>query len=105
MTQGRGKTKGLATLNQALMRDLMSCRRVFGWRAHFSDSLPLISLVKNLLLLNPSLYPAYAGGGFTLWMDWLGTVKASTCGGADASLLYLQLDGRLELVDSLRTAA
>ena len=37
---GRGKTEGLATLNQALMRGLPSCRRVFGGRAHFSAFLP-----------------------------------------------------------------
>ena len=42
---GRGKTEGLATLNQALMRGLPSCRQVFGGRAHFSASLPLLTLV------------------------------------------------------------
>ena len=102
---GRGKTEGLANLNQALMRGLPSCRRVFGGRAHFSASLPLLALVKNVLLMNPSLDPACAGGGFTLWLTRQGTVEASTRGGADASLLAQQLDGRLASADSLQTAA
>ena len=38
-------------------------------------------------------------------MTWQGTVEASTRGGADASLLAQQLDGRLASADSLRTAA
>ena len=33
-----------------------------------------------------------------------GSVKASICGGADASLLVQKLDGCLELLDSLRMA-
>ena len=102
---GRGKTEGLATLNQALMRGLPSCRRVFGGRAHFSASLPLLALVKNVSLMNPSLDPACAVGGFTPWLTRQGTVEASTRGGADASLLAQQLDGRLASADSLRTAA
>ena len=32
VAQGRGKTNRLATLNQALMRGLPSCRQVFGER-------------------------------------------------------------------------
>ena len=60
---GRGKTEGLATLNQALMRGLPSCRRVFGGRVHFSASLPLLALVKNISLMNPFLDPVCAGGG------------------------------------------
>ena len=32
-----GRTEGLATLNQALMRGMRSCCQVFGGRAHFSD--------------------------------------------------------------------
>ena len=59
---GRGKMDGLATLNQALMRGLSSCRRIFGGRAHFSASLPLLVFVKNVSLLNPSLDPACTGG-------------------------------------------
>ena len=53
VAQGQGKTKGLTTLNQALMRGLPSCWQLFGGRAHFSASLPLISLVKNVSLMNP----------------------------------------------------
>ena len=49
---------GIATLNQALMRGLPSCRQIFGGRAHFSASLPLIAFVKNVSLMNPSLDPA-----------------------------------------------
>ena len=105
MAQGQGKMEGLATLNQALMRGVPSCRRVFGGRAHFSASLPLLTLVENVSLLKPSLYPACNGGGFTPWMTWQGTVDASTRRGTDASLLSQQLDGRLVLADSLRTAA
>ena len=102
---GRGKTEGLATLNQALMRGLPSCRRVFGGRAHFSASLPLLALVKNVSLMNPSLDPACAGGGFTPWLTRKGTVKASTRGGVYASLLSQHLDGRLASADSLQAAA
>ena len=108
MTLGQGKTEGLATLNQALMRGLPSFRQLFGQRAHFSASLPLLSLVNNVSLMNPSLYPACAGGGgggFTPWLTRQGTVEASTPGGADTSLLTQQLDGRLALADSLWTAA
>ena len=102
---GRGKTEGLATLNQALTRGLPSCRRLFGGRAHFSTSLPFLALIKNVSVTNPSLYPACAGGGFIPWLTWQGTVEAFTCGVADASLLAKQLDGRLALADSLCTAA
>ena len=66
VAQGRGNMDGLATLNQALMRGLPSCRRIFGGRAHFSASLPLLVLVKNVILLNPSLGPACTGGGHYL---------------------------------------
>ena len=60
---GKGQMEGLATLNQSLTRGLPSCCRVFGGRAHFSSSLPLLAFVKNVSLLNPSLDPAYTGGG------------------------------------------
>ena len=63
VTRGRDKTKGLETLNQALMRGLLYLRRVFGGRVHFSASLPLLSLVKNVSLMNHFLDPACAGGG------------------------------------------
>ena len=39
----KGRMEGLATLNQALMRGLPSCFRVFGGRTHFSASLSLIA--------------------------------------------------------------
>ena len=38
-----------------------------------------------------------------MWLTWQGTFEASTCGGADASLLVQKLDGRLASADSLRT--
>ena len=63
VARGRGKMDGLATLNQALIRGLQSCRRIFGGSAHFSASLPLLAFVKNVSLLNPSLDPACTGGG------------------------------------------
>ena len=69
---GMRNTEGLATLNQALMRGLPSCRRVFGGRAHFSASLPLLALVKNVSLMNPSLDPACAGGGVHTLADSAG---------------------------------
>ena len=60
--------------------------------------------VKNVILQNPSLDPACAGGGHTL-ADAPSIFDTSTCGGPDASLLAQQLDGRLELAVSLRMAA
>ena len=87
------------------MRGLSSCCRIFGGSAHFSASLPLLAFVKNVSLLNPSLYPACTGGGFMPWLTRQGSVEASTRGGADASLLAQQLDGRLVSADSLRMAA
>ena len=62
VARGRGKMDGLATLNQALMRGLPSCRRIFRGRAHFSASLPLLVFFKHVSLLNPSLDPACTGG-------------------------------------------
>ena len=50
VVKGNGKTEGLATLNQALMRGLPACCRVFGGRAHFSASLTLMSLIKSASL-------------------------------------------------------
>ena len=67
--RGKGRMEGIATLNQALMRDLPSCSRVFGGRAHFSASLPLLALKQNVSLLNPSLDPACTGGGFHALAD------------------------------------
>ena len=61
--QGQGNTEELATLHQALMRGLPSCRQVFRWRAPFSASLQMIALVKNVSLTNPSLDPVCGGGG------------------------------------------
>ena len=76
-----------------------------GGSTHFSASLPLLALVKNVSLVNPYLDLACAGGGFTLWLNRQGMVEVSICGGADASLLAQQLDGHLVLADSLQTAA
>ena len=44
-------------------------------------------------------------GGVTPWLTCQGSVEASTRGGAYASLLAQQLDGRLALADSLQMAA
>ena len=61
------RIKGISNLNQTLLRGIPSFRRVFGGRAHFSASLPLLEFVKNASLLNPSLEPACArGGGLSL---------------------------------------
>ena len=59
----KGHMEGLATLNQTLLRGIPSCQRIFGGRAQFSASFPLLALVKNVLLLNPYLDPACSGGG------------------------------------------
>ena len=62
VARGKGRMEGLDTLNQALIRGLTSCCRIFGGRAHFSASLPLLAFVKNMSLLNPSLDPMCTGG-------------------------------------------
>ena len=56
-------------------------------------------------LLKLSLEPACTRGGFTPWLTRQGSDKAFTHGGVYASLLAHQLDGRLELADSLRMSA
>ena len=63
VARGKGRMEGLATLNQDLMRGLSSCLQVFGGRAYFSASLPMLAFVKNVSLLNPSLDPTCTGGG------------------------------------------
>ena len=55
----------MATLNQALLRGIPLCCKVFGGRDNFSAFLPLISFVKNVYLINPSLDPVCDEGGFT----------------------------------------
>ena len=62
VARGRGRMEGLATFNQALMRVLTSCCRVFGGKDHFSTSLPRLTLLQNVSLPNPSLHPACNGG-------------------------------------------
>ena len=57
----KGPAEGLFNLNQTLLRGIPSCRRVFEGRSHFSASLPLLALLKNMELMNPSLDPACAG--------------------------------------------
>ena len=101
IARGRGNMEGLATLNQALMRDLPSCCRIFGGGDHFSASLPLLVFVKNVILMNTSLDPACTGEGMTPWLTCQGLVDASNRGGTDVSLLMQQLDGHLVLADSL----
>ena len=56
------RMEGLATLKKTLLRGIPSCRRVFGGRVHFSASLPLLSFIKNVSLMNPSLDPDCNGG-------------------------------------------
>ena len=87
------------------MRGLPSFCWVFGDRAHFSNSLPLLDFVKNMLLWNPSLYPYCSGGGrgVTPWLTCQVEVKASTCGGADVFLLDQQFYEHLASADSLQT--
>ena len=77
------------------------CLRVFGDKTHFSAYLPLLALVKNVSIMNPSLYPLCSEGGFTLWLNCQGTFEASTLVGADASLLSQQQYGLLESAESL----
>ena len=96
--------EGLATLNQTLLRGIPSCRRVFGGRAHFIASLPLLAFVKNAYLLNHSLDLACDEGVFTPWMTHQGVVEASTREGEDASLLAQKLDCWLALAESICTA-
>ena len=67
---------------------------------------PLLALVKNVSLWNPSLDTSYYRGGFTSELTCQGKVEASTYGGgADAYLLEDNIDGRLALAESLQTAA
>ena len=101
----KGRIEGIATLNQALMKGLTSCRLVFGGRTHLSASFLLLAFKKNVSLLNPYLNPTCTGGRFTPWLTRQGLVEASTHGSADASFLAQQLDGRLALADSFRMAA
>ena len=58
VARGKWCMEGLATLNQALIRGLPSCHWVFGGRDHFNASLPLLTFVKSVSLLNPSLKSA-----------------------------------------------
>ena len=53
----KGRIEGLATLNQTLLRGIPSCWRIFGGRAHFRTSIPLLAFVKNVTLMKPSLDP------------------------------------------------
>ena len=76
LVQGKGKMEGLTTLNHALMRSLISCRQVVGGRAYFRAYLPLLSLVRNVSLMNPYLDPACAGGwGFHAVDDSAGNCR------------------------------
>ena len=43
----KGCTKGLSTLNQVLRRCLLSCWKVFGGRAQFSTSLPILAFIRT----------------------------------------------------------
>ena len=72
IVQGRGKTEGLTTMNQALMRGLPSFQKIFWGRAHFSSSLPLLAFVWSVLLRKTSLDPACARGGIHAVADEAG---------------------------------
>ena len=54
----KGLTEGPTTLNQALLRGILYCQRVFGGREQFSASLPLLEFVNILYLTNTYLEPA-----------------------------------------------
>ena len=64
----KGKTEVMAALNQILIRGLPSCCRLFGGRAHFNASLPLLVFIKKISLCNLSLDPDCTGGGVTPWL-------------------------------------
>ena len=66
MSRVKGRTKLLATINQVLLRGLLSCRRVFVGRAHFSVYLLLLTFIKKVSLMNHSLDSACARGGHNL---------------------------------------
>ena len=63
MARAKGHMEGLATFNQTLLIPPPSFHRVFGGRAHFSTSLPLLAFFNNTSLLNPYLDPDCTGGG------------------------------------------
>ena len=63
VARGKGRTEGFDTLNQALVRGLLSFFRVFEVMEHFSASLHLLFLVKNVSMWDPPLDPACDGGG------------------------------------------
>ena len=44
----KGHTEGLATLDQALLRGITLCWRLFGGRVNFSTSLLLLEFVRNV---------------------------------------------------------
>ena len=56
--RAKGRTEFMVTLNQVLLRGILSCWGVFEEEAHFSTSLRLLLFVKNISLINPSLYPS-----------------------------------------------
>ena len=101
----KGRTEGLITLNQTLLRWVSSCWKVFRGMAHFRASLPLLSFLKNMSFMNPSLYLSWSGGGFTPWMTRQGAVEASNRGNLDASLLAQYLDVWIASADSFQIAA
>ena len=79
---------------------------MLGGGGHFSSSPPLLAFVKNVALVNSSLYPASGReGGVTHWVMHRVSLEASTCMGLDASLLEQKMDGQLVSEDYLRTAA
>ena len=57
VARGKGRTEGLATLNNTLVRGMPYCCWVFVGRAHFSVSLPLLPLFNNFSLRNSDLDP------------------------------------------------
>ena len=70
---------------------------------HGTNYLPLLALVKNISLLNPSLDPACTegGGGVTPCLKFQNTTEVSTLVVLKASLLYQQLYGQITFTNTL----
>ena len=89
----KGRTEGLTTLYQMIMRGIPPHQRVFGRRSHFSVSLLLLAFINNVSLKTPPWTQPTLGGGVIPFMTRQGEVEALTCMGPDTSLLVQQLDG------------
>ena len=108
VARAKGRIEVIGTLNQTLLRGLPSCQRDFGGGGGRGGALqrlpPTLSVCQERVALELLPGPSLRWGrGFTPCMTRQGTVKDSTCEGADASLLAQRLDGRLALEESMRT--